>query len=178
MNAVIMGTIGRNTANPVNIYTEYLDMVRFPVDLHQKKLFDLIRDKYTNTGPGYSIFSTQPGEGVIGGRMLSIEHPGEEAGELAVRILPGEAAESIALIRDSFSSNLFDRRQLKRHGIPESRLPEGSLVLYKQIAYELTIAEQTVKIHRGRITQKLGASSIADPVRMAQMADISPAQAG
>jgi FixJ family two-component response regulator len=50
-------------------------------------------------------------------------------------------------------------------------------LLNKQIAYELTIAEQTVKIHRGRIMQKLGASSLADLVRMGQMADISPAQA-
>jgi FixJ family two-component response regulator len=49
-------------------------------------------------------------------------------------------------------------------------------LLNKQIAAELKIAEQTVKIHRSRIMQKLGASSVADLVRMADKAGLSPAQ--
>ena len=46
----------------------------------------------------------------------------------------------------------------------------------KQIAFDLNIAEQTVKIHRSRIMEKLRASSVTDLVRMAERIGLSPAQ--
>ena len=46
-------------------------------------------------------------------------------------------------------------------------------MLNKQIAAELNIAEHTVKIHRGRVMEKLAAHSVADLVRLAQKAAIS-----
>lgn len=47
-------------------------------------------------------------------------------------------------------------------------------MLNKQIAYELSIAEKTVKVHRGRIMEKLGVGSVADLVRLAEKAGIEP----
>jgi two-component system, LuxR family, response regulator FixJ len=41
-------------------------------------------------------------------------------------------------------------------------------LLNKQIATELGIVEQTVKVHRGRITAKLGLKSVAEMVRLAE----------
>jgi len=41
-------------------------------------------------------------------------------------------------------------------------------LLNKQIAVELKIAEITVKVHRGRVMQKMHAASVADLVRMAE----------
>jgi two-component system response regulator FixJ len=49
-------------------------------------------------------------------------------------------------------------------------------MLNKQIAAKLGIAEATVKIHRGRIMEKLCAESVADLVRLAGKADINPAK--
>jgi FixJ family two-component response regulator len=46
--------------------------------------------------------------------------------------------------------------------------------LNKQIAYKLGIAEKTVKVHRGRIMEKLGVDSVADLVRLAEKAGIKP----
>jgi two-component system response regulator FixJ len=46
--------------------------------------------------------------------------------------------------------------------------------LNKQIAAQLGIAEPTVKIHRGRIMEKLCAESVADLVRLAEKAGMSP----
>ena len=41
-------------------------------------------------------------------------------------------------------------------------------LMNKQIGVELGIAEITVKVHRGRLTKKMGAKSLADLVRMAE----------
>lgn len=46
-------------------------------------------------------------------------------------------------------------------------------MLNKQIAATLDIAEQTVKIHRGRVMRKLQADSLAEWVRLAEKAGIS-----
>jgi len=51
-----------------------------------------------------------------------------------------------------------------------------SCMLNKQIAYELDISEETVKIHRGRMTQKLGIVSVADLVRLCETVGIAPAE--
>ena len=41
-------------------------------------------------------------------------------------------------------------------------------MLNKQIALKLDIAEKTVKVHRGRIMEKLCVDSVADLVRLAE----------
>jgi FixJ family two-component response regulator len=47
-------------------------------------------------------------------------------------------------------------------------------MLNKQIAAKLKIAEKTVKVHRGRVMEKLGVDSVADLVRLAEKAGIKP----
>lgn len=48
-------------------------------------------------------------------------------------------------------------------------------LLNKQIAAELKTAEKTIKVHRGRVMQKLGLTSVPDLVRLTQSAGVSPA---
>jgi FixJ family two-component response regulator len=48
-------------------------------------------------------------------------------------------------------------------------------LLNKQIAAELHTAEKTIKVHRGRVMQKLGATSVPDLVRISQRAGVAPA---
>ena len=49
-------------------------------------------------------------------------------------------------------------------------------LLNKQIAAEMHTAEKTIKVHRGRVMQKLGVTSVADLVRISQRAGVSPAR--
>jgi FixJ family two-component response regulator len=48
-------------------------------------------------------------------------------------------------------------------------------LLNKQIADELGAAEKTIKIHRGRVMEKLAVTSVAELVRVAQTAGVVPA---
>src|SRR5262245_41335871 len=50
-------------------------------------------------------------------------------------------------------------------------------LMNKQIAAEIGLAEITVKIHRGHIMKKMGARSLADLVRMAEMLGVRRAKA-
>jgi FixJ family two-component response regulator len=49
-------------------------------------------------------------------------------------------------------------------------------MLNKQIAYDLDISEKTVKVHRGRVMEKLGIDSVAELVRLTEKAGIEPVQ--
>jgi RNA polymerase sigma factor (sigma-70 family) len=48
-------------------------------------------------------------------------------------------------------------------------------MLNKQIAGELGTAEKTVKVHRHRVMQKLGVTSVAELVRLVEKAGLAPA---
>ena len=49
-------------------------------------------------------------------------------------------------------------------------------MLNKQIAYELNIAEHTVKLHRGSICEKLGVKSVAEIIQITEKAGIIPSE--
>lgn len=49
-------------------------------------------------------------------------------------------------------------------------------LLNKQIAYALDISEKTVKVHRGRVMQKMNVDSVAELVRLAEKAGVKPAE--
>lgn len=50
--------------------------------------------------------------------------------------------------------------------------------LNKQIAYDLGTCEQTIKVHRMRITEKLGVRSVIDLVRLAEKVGMAPSKPG
>jgi FixJ family two-component response regulator len=50
-------------------------------------------------------------------------------------------------------------------------------MLNKQIASQLGTTEGTIKVHRGRVMEKMGATSVAALVILAQKAGIAPASA-
>jgi FixJ family two-component response regulator len=49
-------------------------------------------------------------------------------------------------------------------------------LMNKQIAAKIGVSEITVKVHRGQVTRKMGAKSLADLVRMAEMLHASATQ--
>jgi FixJ family two-component response regulator len=47
-------------------------------------------------------------------------------------------------------------------------------MLNKQVAGELGVGEKTVKVHRGRVMQKLGVNSVAELLRLVEKAVVPP----
>jgi FixJ family two-component response regulator len=71
------------------------------------------------------------------------------------------SADAITLLRDKFTT-LTPREQ-------EVMACVTGGLLNKQVAAAIGITENTVKVHRGNVTRKMGAKSLAELVRMADL---------
>ena len=97
------------------------------------------------------------GTGAIGGYLLSPRQIGQEAGQLALRILGGEDPSTIPVMASSDPKPIFDWRQLRRWNINESNLPPGSEIrfrspdLWEQYRWEIMAAFGIVLIQSGMI---------------------------
>jgi PAS domain S-box-containing protein len=82
--------------------------------------------------PTYSILPhIILGRGGVAGASYDPTKDAVLAGELAARVLSGERADSIPVVQNSDSIVSVDWRQLRRWHIPESALPPGTRVLYR-----------------------------------------------
>ena len=97
------------------------------------------------------------GTGAIGGYLLSPRQVGQEAGQLALRILGGEDPTTIPVTASSAPKPVFDWRQLRRWNISESGLPPGSEIrfrgpdLWEQYRWQIMAAIGVVLIQSGMI---------------------------
>ena len=95
-----------------------------------RDVLDLVSQ--ASTAPMYGAAETYLGQGAVGGDMIRFGLVGERLAELLQRVLSGERANAIPPVETPASALMFDWRQLRRWQIAESRLPEGSLVLFRQ----------------------------------------------
>ena len=82
--------------------------------------------------PLFAKHTVMLGRGVVGGRLLSIEELSRTTANVAVRLLNGEPTGSVRVPPQVAGQPIFDWRELQRWGIAESRLPAGSVVLYRR----------------------------------------------
>jgi signal transduction histidine kinase len=71
------------------------------------------------------------GRGAIGGYVLTPKAIGEEAANLALRILDGESASSIPIAEGNVVTPMFDWRQMQRWGVSAAALPSGSEIRFR-----------------------------------------------
>src|SRR5208337_2361215 len=82
--------------------------------------------------PTYCIHPYCLDHGAVGGSFTDQTIYGVKAGEVAARVLSGERPENIPIGQNSVTHPQVDWRQLRRWNIPESALPPGTVVLYRQ----------------------------------------------
>jgi PAS domain S-box-containing protein len=79
--------------------------------------------------PVYGPGETYVGGGIVGGRVVSFHAQGVSGAELAVRVLAGDRPRPADAEANLY---VFDRRQLRRWGLDETRLPPGSDVRFRE----------------------------------------------
>jgi signal transduction histidine kinase len=98
-------------------------------------------------GPVLGITDFNVGRGLAGGDVLDYRAMGEATGRLALRVLDGERAEDIPVERETSHRVVLDWRILERWRVPDSRIPAGAEVRFRQLplfaAYPRTTAAAT-----------------------------------
>ena len=86
--------------------------------------------------PVFCLWDTLLGSGPIGGSLLSFEAEGAYAAKMALDILNGKILPAKAVTTlPTEKTFMFDWRQLRRWGVSESTLPEGSIVLNRELTF-------------------------------------------
>jgi FixJ family two-component response regulator len=112
-----------------------------------------------------------------------------KAGAIDFLTKPVDAEELLQAVSTALARSAEVRRARSEHAAGRVRI--GTLtprefevmqrviagMLNKQIADDLGAAEKTIKIHRGRVMEKMGVTSVADLVRIAQRASVAPVPA-
>jgi signal transduction histidine kinase len=80
--------------------------------------------------PTFGVSDTYLGNGIVGGDLMSYQEQGKATARIVSELLDGKKAEDIP-IRILPSLYMFDWNELRRWHIPESRLPPGSIVLFR-----------------------------------------------
>jgi len=94
---------------------------RVLADLHDKA-----------NAPVFGLLSSLLGHGIVGGRLTSVDDMSRNTADVAAGILNGAPFGSIGVPPPPSVQPMFDWRELRRWGIAESRLPAGSVVLYRR----------------------------------------------
>jgi signal transduction histidine kinase len=81
--------------------------------------------------PMFSMGRDDVGRGMVGGPVMTLVPLGRALAGEARRRLAGEPVRTVTVTVAEHSPLTFDARQLERWGIPESRLPAASTVLFR-----------------------------------------------
>ena len=87
-----------------------------------------------SNAPLYGLWDASLEHGIVGGYLLSAESSGTKLAAIGLRILKGGRPSDISFSHD-LNHYMFDWRQLRRRGIPERDLPDGSIVRQKALSF-------------------------------------------
>ena len=85
----------------------------------------------TSTAPVYCVNDFVVGHHVLGGSVIDATVHGLKAAEYAVRVLQGEAVDTIPFWTEWTVSTTVDYRELQKFNIRESQLPQGTQILFR-----------------------------------------------
>jgi len=84
-----------------------------------------------SNAPVFGVTDSYLDRGIVGGFVISIKEQGKIAGRDILEILGGKSPQDIPVVHGP-SYYMFDWRALRRWNLDESKLPPGSLVLFRE----------------------------------------------
>jgi signal transduction histidine kinase len=84
------------------------------------------------SAPTYCWVDSAMDHGIVGGSLYNQREATDRVAQLALRVLRGERADTIATSTADLTSNQVDWRQLRRWGLSESRLPAGTAIRFRE----------------------------------------------
>ena len=123
--------------------------------------------------PTFSIVSIGMGKGFLGGEIVSQKEMGSIAGNMAMRILQGEACSDISLVEDSPKTYCFDENVMNRFGIERSDLPENvEIINHKETFVERNKSMIQIALVVGSLLIFIIALLAADNMRRRRMNEV------
>ena len=122
----------RLTALPEHSIVYYLVVYRDGDNENFQPLAYLDRVAAIANAPTYCWVDSAMGHGVLGGSLRSQAAQVEAVGAIALRVLRGEAADSIPIASPDLNVAQVDWRQLRRWNISAARVPAGTRVLFRE----------------------------------------------
>ena len=101
---------------------------------HFHPLEYLARLSSVANAPIYSWVDSTLNHGIVGGSLKDQEAQTRAMGAIAARVLKGEAADSIPLLTRDLNVKQVDWRQIRRWGISERRIPEGTAIRFRELS--------------------------------------------
>ncbi len=127
----LLQKISRLPKNSIVIYVSLLKDAK-GVSYYGTESLKLLSE--ASSSPIYGDWDTLVGHGIVGGYVIDSKHNSSTLGQIALRILQGEDPDTIPIVQGS-THFVFDWRQLKRWGIREGNLPEGSIIVDKELTF-------------------------------------------
>jgi signal transduction histidine kinase len=116
---------------PPNSIVYYLAVDRDGAGDNFHPLEYLDRVVAVSNAPVYCWVDSAMDHGIVGGSLKDQLIQTQAVGELALKILKGQPADSIPVSRIDLNVGQVDWRQLRRWGINEARVPAGTLVKFR-----------------------------------------------
>lgn len=113
---ILLLTFNRDRSNNIFSYEESIRLIRDNASV-----------------PIYGIWDFYLGNGIIGGKLNSGSSVGEQAAQMAIRLLDGEPLSAVPLVRNTPYRFMFDYKELDRFGIKISDLPPGREIINRPV---------------------------------------------
>lgn len=109
---LLLMTFNRDNADNVFSYDESIELIAG-----------------ASSRPVYGVWDFYLGKGIVGGVLTGSRYQGTMAANLALRVLGGDAPDSLPIIDESANDVMLDYLELKRFSIPETLIPPDAIVI-------------------------------------------------
>lgn len=137
---VVEGIKGLEGNSAILVLTYYQDSLGKSMEFEE---FSELISKESKV-PVFHMYAMTMGHGNVGGVMLSAYEQGRHAGQLAIKVLSGENADDIPIIRDTPMVVSFDYEQLERFNIPIKLIPKEAEIINEPFSFFKTYKQLVI----------------------------------